>query len=680
MKRLVHNLLGAGLLGSAMLGQGVNVQDPVSIASASFPRLIAVTNVTCNSYPKTVTFSLYNADGDVSSAWQEVQTVTDKGKTVLMGASTNGLPDQLFSSETARWMGIRCEGEPETRQLLTPVAYAMKSADAANLGGRPASDYLLASTVTSKDSIGSLSAQISQVQSLTSNVALDVAAEKSTRENESKALWAIINALQSQVAELKASLKTTPSAAGAQRLQVPVAKNATVPSSPAVPAASTGSSLPESALVNTMIEARQVAALQTFDARSFGATCDGVTDDAAAIQAAITAASVSGGMVSLPGICGVGAAGLNIKSDNVVLQGTGKHGGLRILAPGSAFSTFGPTTVQFSGCRNCRADNMYIDGNGVVSNAIGLKETKSSGVTNTRIVRAGYLGAVVAVNNVGNAYSHNSITQGVGSARGLWIGNAMADQLESNASISDNQVSQMGATGIVCTCVDSQVNNNLSTHNGGSGIIFPAAGTYRASKVSATGNTVSFNQFSGFQSDAASTQTYSEFITLKNNVIEGNATSGIYVVRARDWEVSGNQIRNNLDYGVEVGEAKRINLVQNLVEDTRAGADRTQNVGIHVSAQATGVNDVEQVQVVGNTAKNNLTNGIFVVNCSPNTMTGVTVQGNLATENGSYGVRASSAQAGEITNVSIVDNILPTNASGALRVDLINAQMSGNQQ
>jgi parallel beta-helix repeat protein len=417
----------------------------------------------------------------------------------------------------------------------------------------------------------------------------------------------------------------------------------------------------------------------TFDVRDFGAICDGVTDDATAIQSAISAASLYGGFVRLAGVCGVGAKGLNINSDNVVLQGNGKSGGLKILAPGSAFSTFGPTTIQFSGCTNCRVESIVIDGNGISSNAIGLKETNSSGVTNTSIFNGGYLGEVVAVNNSGNTYSYNWIVKGLGAARGLWIGNAAPDQLESNASITNNQVSLMGATGIVCTCLESQVNNNVSTYNAGSGIIFPAAGIYRASHVSATGNTVSFNKFSGFQSDSASNQTYSEFITLTNNIVEGNTSSGIYVVRAHDWTVSGNQIRNNLIHGVEIGEAKRVQLTGNVMEDTRAGSDRTQNVGIHVTAQATGTNDVQDVQIKGNTTKNNLSNGIFLVNCSPNKMDNITVQGNSSIDNGGYGIRASAVKNGDISNVSITDNSMTSNGTGPLRIDFVDAHLAGNQ-
>ena len=96
-----------------------------------------------------VTFSLYKGQYDSEAAWQETQNVSldgTGGYRVLLGAnSPNGLPLELFSSGDARWLGVRPEGLPEQpRILLLSVAYALKAADADRLGGRPASDFVLA--------------------------------------------------------------------------------------------------------------------------------------------------------------------------------------------------------------------------------------------------------------------------------------------------------------------------------------------------------------------------------------------------------------------------------------------------------------------------------------------------------------------------------------------------------
>lgn len=96
-----------------------------------------------------ITFALYKGQDDSEAAWQETQTVSldDTGSyRVLLGAnSPNGLPLEIFSSGEARWLGVRPQGLAEQpRILLLSVAYALKAADADRLGGRPASDFVLA--------------------------------------------------------------------------------------------------------------------------------------------------------------------------------------------------------------------------------------------------------------------------------------------------------------------------------------------------------------------------------------------------------------------------------------------------------------------------------------------------------------------------------------------------------
>ena len=69
---------------------------------------------------------------------------------VLMGATQNeGMPLDLFTSGEPRWLGVQFNraGEAEQpRVLLVSVPYALKSADADTLGGKPASAYLLAAS------------------------------------------------------------------------------------------------------------------------------------------------------------------------------------------------------------------------------------------------------------------------------------------------------------------------------------------------------------------------------------------------------------------------------------------------------------------------------------------------------------------------------------------------------
>jgi hypothetical protein len=70
-------------------------------------------------------------------------------KVQLGAANPRGLPPDLFSTGEARWLGVQVAGQPaEPRVLLASVPYALKAADAATLGGLPASAFALAGTNT----------------------------------------------------------------------------------------------------------------------------------------------------------------------------------------------------------------------------------------------------------------------------------------------------------------------------------------------------------------------------------------------------------------------------------------------------------------------------------------------------------------------------------------------------
>lgn len=96
-----------------------------------------------------IAFSLYEEQEGGSPLWSEVQNVQldELGHyTVLLGAmQADGLPQDLFTTGKARWLGIQPQlaGVAEQpRVLLAGVPYALKAADADTLGGQPASAFL----------------------------------------------------------------------------------------------------------------------------------------------------------------------------------------------------------------------------------------------------------------------------------------------------------------------------------------------------------------------------------------------------------------------------------------------------------------------------------------------------------------------------------------------------------
>jgi hypothetical protein len=155
MKSALLSLVLAFGLGVAGLWAQQSNDSSASAPSASVPRLVKFSGVLTDltgkplSGPVEVAFSVYQNESDAEPLWQETQTVEADAAgryTVLLGAmSAQGLPMELFTSGEARWLGVAAGHLPEqARVLLVSVPYALEAGDAASLGGKPASAYLLA--------------------------------------------------------------------------------------------------------------------------------------------------------------------------------------------------------------------------------------------------------------------------------------------------------------------------------------------------------------------------------------------------------------------------------------------------------------------------------------------------------------------------------------------------------
>jgi hypothetical protein len=104
---------------------------------------------------ESITLSIYGEEQGGTPLWSETQNVSvsaDGHYSVLLGSTLpDGIPADLFATGDPRWLGIRFNrpGEQEQPRLqLVSVPYALKAADAATLGGRPASDYMLAAAAS----------------------------------------------------------------------------------------------------------------------------------------------------------------------------------------------------------------------------------------------------------------------------------------------------------------------------------------------------------------------------------------------------------------------------------------------------------------------------------------------------------------------------------------------------
>jgi hypothetical protein len=123
------------------------------------PRLVMYSGVAKDASGKPltgivgVTFALYSAQDGGAPLWLETQNVQadSHGRfSVYLGATKpDGLPQDLFVSGEARWLGVRPEGQDEQpRAQLITVPYAMKAGDAETIGGLPPSAFVLAAPAT----------------------------------------------------------------------------------------------------------------------------------------------------------------------------------------------------------------------------------------------------------------------------------------------------------------------------------------------------------------------------------------------------------------------------------------------------------------------------------------------------------------------------------------------------
>src|SRR5215472_18107282 len=107
-----------------------------SASTALVPRLIKFSGSLLHAEgrpitgPVGVTFALFTEQSGGAALWMETQNVdpdSNGNYTVLLGpASAKGIPQELFVSGNARWLGVQVEGRAEQpRVLLVSVPYAL---------------------------------------------------------------------------------------------------------------------------------------------------------------------------------------------------------------------------------------------------------------------------------------------------------------------------------------------------------------------------------------------------------------------------------------------------------------------------------------------------------------------------------------------------------------------------
>ncbi|HTZ97351.1 MAG TPA: hypothetical protein VMB18_13185 [Terriglobales bacterium] len=149
----LSNSLTASFLYGILLFLVPAVSAVAQSQAASIPRLIkfggVVKDATGNPQTIGITFSLFKDEQGGSPLWLETQNVQVDSQghySVYLGSTkSEGLPQDVFISGEAHWLGVQVQGQAEqARTLLLSVPYALKAGDAATIGGLPPSAFVLA--------------------------------------------------------------------------------------------------------------------------------------------------------------------------------------------------------------------------------------------------------------------------------------------------------------------------------------------------------------------------------------------------------------------------------------------------------------------------------------------------------------------------------------------------------
>lgn len=127
-------------------------------AVSTVPRLIKFSGTvngaqgSVHNAPIGITFALYKDQQGGAPLWLETQNlqvdVNGHYTASLGAASSAGIPQDLFATGEARWLGVQVQGQAEQpRVMLLAVPYALKAADAETIGGLPPSAFVLAAPI-----------------------------------------------------------------------------------------------------------------------------------------------------------------------------------------------------------------------------------------------------------------------------------------------------------------------------------------------------------------------------------------------------------------------------------------------------------------------------------------------------------------------------------------------------
>jgi hypothetical protein len=250
---------------------------------------------------------------------------------------------------------------------------------------------------------------------------------------------------------------------------------------------------------------------------------------------------------------------------------------------------------------------------GSVHSTLLLKDCAGCTIECEVIDPRGYA-AIFSISGRGNRYINNRITGGVTVddrvPRGLWIGNAGVPEV--GAVCKDSLLTGVPATGIVYMGTDGKINDNTVQDGGATGIVIAAHGGQVGGETVITGNILRGLKGHGIQSDVIRDNNPTERVNASLNQIS-ECASGVYLIYATYWNLTGNQIWNCRDDGVQIGMAWK---------GDKHDCGHITLTGNHINRNPSGVRIMGEglthdVLITGNDLSDNTEHGVF---CDPGEM------------------------------------------------------------
>ena len=418
----------------------------------------------------------------------------------------------------------------------------------------------------------------------------------------------------------------------------------------------------------------------TVNVQDYGAVGDGVADDAAAIQAAIDATGNNASIYFPSGVYAIGAAGLDIDGKTAfTLFGDGAK--IKITAISVLQNAYGAaTTIRFINCVQSGIKNLEIDGNAIATTAVDLTSCTECFIVGNTIYNCGVSSQISSGGGgLRNRVENNLVHSSIGTARGIWLGNTNAGNMETGLYVAGNTCRDNSYSGIVVSAFGAQVIGNYLIGNDGAGIVIPAnVGGFETSDVLVSNNYCEDNLFQGIQSDCI-TGSVSRNCTITGNVcIKNNRSTGtgIYVLRVDNWTVSNNVCNDNGSAGIYIDAATNVSVTGNICNETRSGGSREQLYGVAVIAQT---DDVSTISISGNVCHNNVNSGVRVENVGALTIQNVAITGNACTQNSDGGIFVTEVAVGNLANIIVDGNVCASNAVQDLRLTLQDVVVGNNK-